>query len=83
MAHRIMMQSQKLFEVQKIAYIQRSRGCALRPAFTLAQIEKMAQLARSSSNPDIIVRVDNCYGEFTDTSEPVQHGAEFDDWFDD
>ena len=60
----------------KIAYIQRSRGYALRPAFTLAQIEKMAQLARSS-NPDIIVMVDNCYGEFTDTSEPVQHGADF------
>ena len=59
----------------KIAYIQRSRGYALRPAFTLAQIEKMAQLARSS-NPDIIVMVDNCYGEFTDTSEPVQHGAD-------
>ena len=59
----------------KIAYIQRSRGYALRPAFTLAQIEKMAQQARSS-NPDIIVMVDNCYGEFTDTSEPVQHGAD-------
>lgn len=59
----------------KVAYIQRSRGYTLRPAFTIAQIEKMAQLARSS-NPDIIVMVDNCYGEFTDCSEPVQHGAD-------
>ena len=37
----------------KVAYIQRSRGYTLRPAFTIAQIEKMAQLARSS-NPDCL-----------------------------
>ena len=59
----------------KIAYIQRSRGYALRPAFTLAQIEKMAQLARSS-NPDIIVMVDNCYGEFVEEKEPSDVGAD-------
>jgi cystathionine beta-lyase family protein involved in aluminum resistance len=59
----------------KVAYIQRSRGYTLRPAFTLKQIEKMAQLAHSA-NPDVIVMVDNCYGEFTNCTEPVQHGAD-------
>lgn len=60
---------------KKICYIQRSRGYADRPALSLEQIEAMAEAARST-NPEIWVVVDNCYGEFTQTQEPTQRGAD-------
>lgn len=59
----------------KVAYIQRSRGYSLRPAFTVADIEKMVQ-AIKKGNPDAIVMVDNCYGEFVETREPSEVGAD-------
>lgn len=59
----------------KVAYIQRSRGYSLRPALTVSQIERLAKLVRSS-NPDAILMVDNCYGEFVETREPVQVGCD-------
>lgn len=59
----------------KMCYIQRSRGYAARPALTLAEIAAISQAAKRA-NPDIIVMVDNCYGEFTQTKEPVQCGAD-------
>lgn len=59
----------------KIAYIQRSRGYSLRPAFTVEDIEKMIISARKG-NPDIIVMVDNCYGEFVEETEPSHVGAD-------
>lgn len=59
----------------KVAYIQRSRGYSLRPAITIDVIEKICQAAKQG-NPDIIVMVDNCYGEFTDTKEPTEVGAD-------
>lgn len=59
----------------KVAYIQRSRGYSLRPAFTVADIEKMVQAIRKG-NPDAIVMVDNCYGEFVETCEPSEVGAD-------
>lgn len=59
----------------KIAYIQRSRGYSLRPAFTVADIEKMIKAARKGQ-PDIIVMVDNCYGEFVEEREPSAVGAD-------
>ncbi len=59
----------------KVAYIQRSRGYSLRPAFTVADIEAMVKAARKG-NPDIIVMVDNCYGEFIEEREPSQVGAD-------
>ena len=37
--------------------------------------EKIADTARAA-NPDIIIFVDNCYGEFTQTQEPCQMGAD-------
>ncbi len=60
---------------KKICYIQRSRGYSSRPALTLQQIEAIAKTAHSVS-PDIWVVVDNCYGEFTQTKEPTQVGAD-------
>lgn len=59
----------------KIAYIQRSRGYSLRGAFTLADIEKMVKAARKG-NPDVIIMVDNCYGEFVEEREPSAVGAD-------
>ncbi len=58
-----------------VCHIQRSRGYCQRNAFDLATIAKVAQTAKAA-NPDIIVFVDNCYGEFTQTEEPTQHGAD-------
>lgn len=59
----------------KVAYIQRSRGYSLRGAFTVADIEKMIIAARKE-NPEIIIMVDNCYGEFVEEYEPTHVGAD-------
>ncbi|MBR6581618.1 MAG: methionine gamma-lyase family protein [Ruminococcus sp.] len=59
----------------KVAYIQRSRGYSLRRAYTVDDIEKMVQ-AIKKGNPDAIVMVDNCYGEFVEEREPSQVGAD-------
>ena len=59
----------------KVAYIQRSRGYSLRPALTVKDIGAIARAAKEA-NPDIRVVVDNCYGEFTENTEPTQHGAD-------
>jgi hypothetical protein len=52
-----------------VALVQRSCGYALRPTLTLEEIGR-AVAAIKAQNPDVIVAVDNCYGEFTDTREP-------------
>ena len=49
----------------KVAYIQRSRGYSLRKAFSVADIAEMIKAARKG-NPDVIIMVDNCYGEFVE-----------------
>ncbi|MGN0665437.1 MAG: aminotransferase class I/II-fold pyridoxal phosphate-dependent enzyme [Huintestinicola sp.] len=59
----------------KVAYIQRSRGYSLRPALTVSTIAELVKAAKSA-NPDIIVMVDNCYGEFVEKTEPVAAGAD-------
>ncbi|MCH5352497.1 MAG: methionine gamma-lyase family protein [Acutalibacter sp.] len=59
----------------KMIYIQRSRGYTLRPSLTVAEIEKIAEIAKCKA-PDCIVMVDNCYGEFIERDEPVSHGAD-------
>ena len=48
----------------KVCHIQRSRGYLQRNAFDLDTIKKVADTARAA-NPEIIIFVDNCYGEFT------------------
>lgn len=59
----------------KVCHIQRSRGYMQRTAFDLDTIRKIADTARAA-NPDIIVFVDNCYGEFTQKHEPTEAGAD-------
>lgn len=59
----------------KVAYIQRSRGYSLRRAFTTDDIEQMVKAVKKG-NPDSIIMVDNCYGEFVEQREPSEAGAD-------
>ena len=58
-----------------VCHIQRSRGYSSRAAFDLATIEKVIRTAKEA-NPNVVVMVDNCYGEFTQTAEPTSVGAD-------
>lgn len=59
----------------KVIGIQRSRGYADRPSFTIAKLEEMIRVVKEI-NPELIVFVDNCYGEFTEEREPLHVGAD-------
>ncbi len=59
----------------KMVYIQRSRGYTLRPSLTVEKIEEICKAAKEIK-PEIIVMVDNCYGEFVQLTEPCCHGAD-------
>ncbi|MBT3319563.1 MAG: hypothetical protein HN948_08345 [Clostridia bacterium] len=59
----------------KALFIQRSRGYEWRKALSNQQIKEFTQKLKSVY-PDIIVIVDNCYGEFCETSEPLEAGAD-------
>ena len=59
----------------KMVLIQRSRGYSWRPPFMIADIEKAVTLVKSI-NSNVIVLVDNCYGEFTEEREPIEAGAD-------
>ena len=58
-----------------VVHIQRSRGYTQRNAFDLDTIRKVAQTVRTV-NPDAVIFVDNCYGEFTQRKEPLAAGAD-------
>ena len=59
----------------KIIYIQRSRGYSMRPSISVLDIKNIIDIVKSINNK-LIVLVDNCYGEFTDTIEPTDVGAD-------
>ena len=59
----------------KVVHIQRSRGYALRKAFSITEIEEVIN-AIKEIDKDVIVMVDNCYGEFVEEKEPVEVGAD-------
>lgn len=59
----------------KLITIQRSKGYATRPSFSVAQIGELIALCKQCK-PDVICMVDNCYGEFTELIEPVNVGAD-------
>lgn len=59
----------------KMIGIQRSKGYAVRPSFMIDEIAEMIRLVKEI-NPEIIVFVDNCYGEFTEDREPCHVGAD-------
>lgn len=62
-------------EKTKLITIQRSKGYAIRPSFSVAQIGELITLCKQCK-PDVICMVDNCYGEFTELIEPVNVGAD-------
>lgn len=62
-------------EKTKIMTIQRSKGYATRPTFSVKQIGELVAFAKNIK-PDLICLVDNCYGEFVDDIEPTQAGAD-------
>ncbi|MGV3466119.1 MAG: aminotransferase class I/II-fold pyridoxal phosphate-dependent enzyme [Heyndrickxia sp.] len=55
--------------------IQRSKGYANRPSFTIDEIGEMILFVKNIK-PDLVVFVDNCYGEFVETREPCHVGAD-------
>ncbi|MHA0855295.1 methionine gamma-lyase family protein [Paenibacillus sp. CMAA1364] len=59
----------------KVIGIQRSRGYDWRASFTIEQISEMI-IRVKAIKPDVIVFVDNCYGEFTEEYEPTDVGAD-------
>ena len=59
----------------KLATIQRSKGYATRPTFSVKQIGELIAFIKSIK-PDVICMVDNCYGEFVETIEPSDVGAD-------
>jgi len=59
----------------KVIGIQRSRGYAWRSSFTVNQIAEMVQRIRAIRE-DLIIFVDNCYGEFTEKLEPTEVGVD-------
>ena len=58
-----------------MVYIQRSRGYELRPSLSVDEIGKVCEIVKKK-NPNVIVMVDNCYGEFVEMQEPTQVGAD-------
>ena len=62
-------------EKTKLVTIQRSKGYAMRPTFSVKQIGELIKFIKEI-NPAINVMVDNCYGEFVETIEPSDVGAD-------
>lgn len=59
----------------KLIEIQRSRGYATRKSLTLDKIEKVVTLIKKLDK-NVIIMIDNCYGEFVEKYEPTSFGAD-------
>ena len=66
---------QAISKKTKLVTIQRSKGYATRPTFSVQQIGELIAFIKSI-RPGIICMVDNCYGEFVETIEPSDVGAD-------
>ena len=62
-------------EKTKLVTIQRSKGYATRPTFSVTQIGELIRFIKDIK-PDVVCMVDNCYGEFVETIEPSDVGAD-------
>ena len=62
-------------EKTKLVTIQRSKGYDSRPSFTVTQIGELIKFIKEIK-PEVICMVDNCYGEFVETIEPSDVGAD-------
>lgn len=59
----------------KVVLIQRSKGYSTRASLSVAEIGELIAIVKENS-PETTVIVDNCYGEFVETMEPTQVGAD-------
>ncbi len=59
----------------RLAAIQRSKGYLTRPSLSVEQIGEAIRFVKTL-RPDLLVMVDNCYGEFVDRLEPSDYGAD-------
>ncbi|MEA4939892.1 MAG: methionine gamma-lyase family protein [Christensenella sp.] len=59
----------------RVVFAQRSRGYAWREAMSMAKLEEAFTLAKALF-PQASILVDNCYGEFVESTEPSVHGAD-------
>ncbi|WP_349421225.1 methionine gamma-lyase family protein [Staphylococcus felis] len=66
---------QAIDESTKVIAIQRSKGYDQRPSISISEIELFIREIKSKY-PNIIIFVDNCYGEFVETREPIEVGAD-------
>ena len=64
-----------LIERTRLVTIQRSKGYATRPTLSVERIGELIAFVKSI-RPDVICMVDNCYGEFVETTEPTDVGAD-------
>ncbi len=67
--------SNQVDDTYKMVYIQRSRGYSLRPSLTCDDIEKIVKTVRHKSK-DVIIMLDNCYGEFIEKKQPLAVGVD-------
>lgn len=65
----------KINDRTKLITIQRSKGYATRPSFSVEQIGELIAFCKQVK-PDVLCMVDNCYGEFVETIEPSDVGAD-------
>ncbi|QNM05829.1 methionine gamma-lyase family protein [Qiania dongpingensis] len=65
----------RLNDRTKLATIQRSKGYASRPTLSVSRIGELISFLKEKK-PDIICMVDNCYGEFSEETEPTEVGAD-------
>ncbi|MBU9735344.1 methionine gamma-lyase family protein [Diplocloster agilis] len=62
-------------EKTKLVTIQRSKGYQTRPTLSVERIGELIRFVKGIK-PDVICMVDNCYGEFVETTEPTDVGAD-------
>ena len=62
-------------EKTRLVTIQRSKGYATRPSYSVEEIGKLIAFCKECK-PDVLCMVDNCYGEFVETQEPTNVGAD-------
>lgn len=62
-------------EKTRLVTIQRSKGYATRPSYSVEEIGKLIAFCKECK-PDVLYMVDNCYGEFVETQEPTNVGAD-------
>ncbi|HHU63541.1 MAG TPA: hypothetical protein GXZ32_04960 [Clostridiales bacterium] len=62
-------------EKTKMIFIQRSKGYQWRPSLSIENMKKIINILKDI-NKDLIILIDNCYGEFTQTTEPTEIGAD-------